>query len=207
MERKNTGLIIIILILSLLVFGLGAFIFYDKVLIKNNIKEDSVRSTTKKDNETSVSNSYSLFAKNLKSEISRYDSNNKSYQFVNNGIIEDGYKVYLNEKGSLYVNYFNKELSKKYKNYKIADNVLSFYVIETGQGGGNMLYFINEDGTVGSADTEYGVDYNNRITVNKNIGYRNIVSIINGAFGDGYTGISEPIFIDINGNIFSENLK
>ena len=38
-------------------------------------------------------------------------------------------EISINEKGCLYVRYFNKELNDKYGKYKIADNVLSFYVI------------------------------------------------------------------------------
>ena len=68
-----------------------------------------------------------------------------------------------------------------------------------------MLYFINEDGTVGKADAEYRM--NNEISVIKDIGYKNIVSIISGTFGDEFTGYHGPIFIDINGRIYSEAFK
>ena len=68
-----------------------------------------------------------------------------------------------------------------------------------------MLYFINEDGTVGKADTEYRM--NDNISVIKDIGYKNIVSIISGTFGDEFTGYHGPIFIDINGKIYSEAFK
>lgn len=211
MEKKNTGLVILVIVLLVALLGTSGFIVYDKVLSKktvenidvNNTNNDVINNNEEKNND----NSYQIFADNLKDQISKYNSNNQSYQYINNDIVKGGYVVYLNEKGSLFVKYFDKELNDKYGDYKIADNVLSFYAINVGQDVGNMLYFINEDGTVGSADTEYGIGTNNQITIKKDIGYRNIVSIVNGIFGDEYSGLHGPIFIDINGNIFSENLK
>ena len=76
-----------------------------------------------------------------------------------------------------------------------------------GQEKGYILYFINEDGTVGSADVEYGIINDNNITIKKDIGYKDIVSIVSGIFGDGYSGIHAPIFIDINGNVFTDNFE
>ena len=35
MEKKNTGLIVLVVVLSLLVVGLGGYIVYDKMLDKN----------------------------------------------------------------------------------------------------------------------------------------------------------------------------
>ncbi len=153
-----------------------------------------------------IKNDYQIFSKNLKSQLSKYDDNNLNRQFVNNDNVRYPYTVYLNENGSLFVKYSNDELNNKYGDYKITDNALSFYVIETGNGGMSLLYFINVDGTIGSADVEFISD-SNQITVKKDLGYKNIVSIVSGSFGDGYSGAQGPIFIDINGNIFSENLK
>lgn len=206
MEKKNNGLIIIIIILSLLVISLGGFIIYDKI---STNKSDENTSNSEKVNvqDKKTNNDYKLFANNLKSKFSKYDNNNKNYLYVNNGIVKDGYEVYLNEKQTLFVKYFNEEFNSKYGEYKIADNVLSFYVIAIGQGGGNMLYFINEDGTVGSANIEYEIGNNNQIEIKKDLGYKNIVSIVNGVFGDEISGTHSPIFIDINGNVFSDNFR
>lgn len=205
MENKNNGLIIIIIVLSLLVLGLGGFIIYDKVLtdkaIENNTNNEAAKSHDKQTS-ANTNNSYELFANNLKSQFSKYDDNNQNYLYVNSDIVKGGYEVYLNERQTLFVKYLNEELNAKYGEYKIADNVLSFYVIAAGQGGGNMLYFINEDGTVGSVNTEYEIGNDNQIIIKKDLGYKNIVSIINGAFDKKTSGANGPIFIDINGNIF-----
>ncbi len=197
MKSKNTRLLILTVVLFLIVVGLGGFIVYDKILNDKPIKTPN----------STDSNSYELFAQNLKNQFSKYDDNNQNYLYVSSDVVKDGYEVYLTKNQTLFVKYFNKEFNTKYGEYKIADNVLSFYVVASGQGGGNMLYFINEDGTVGSADTEYGINSNNQIIINKNIGYKNIVSVIGGIFGSEFSGVLGPIFIDINGNIFNENLK
>jgi hypothetical protein len=40
MEKKNTGLIVLVIVLSLLVVGLGGFIVYDKVLSNNEVENN-----------------------------------------------------------------------------------------------------------------------------------------------------------------------
>jgi len=197
---------IIITILIVIILGLGGYLVYDKV-VKNNKVEETNESVNVENNEQQEisENSYEIFANKLKTEFSKYNDSNKNYKYIENDFVPSGYRVYLNSNGSLYVEYNDATLDNKYGEYKIADNVLSFYVINTGQDVGNMVYFINEDGTVGSADTEFEID--NIIKVNKDLGYKNIVSVVSGSYSYGITGSNGPIFIDINGNIFSSNLK
>lgn len=191
---------VIITILVILVLGLGGYLVYDKIEGRNeSVNEEN------KEQQVVSDNNYQVFANKLKTEFSKYNDNNKNSQYVENDIVPAGYEVYLNSNGSLYVKYNDVTLNNKYGEYKIADNVLSFYVINTGQDIGNNVYFINQDGTVGSADTEYGIS--NTISVKNDIGYKNIVAVVSGSFNYDQTGTRGPIFIDINGNIFSENLK
>ena len=190
--KKKYKINLFIMVVFLVIFAsISTYLIYDKYYIR--------------DEQNQPENNYNIFAQSLKKELSKYDNNNYNYQSVTNEIVPDGYEISINEKGCLYVRYFNKELNDKYGKYKIADNVLSFYVINDGQNFGNMLYFINEDGTVGKADAEYRM--NNEISVIKDIGYKNIVSIISGTFGDEFTGYHGPIFIDIKGKIYSEAFK
>lgn len=191
MEKKYKTILFIMVVLLVIFASISTYLIYDKYYIR--------------DEQNQPENNYNIFAQNLKKELSKYDNNNYNYQRVTNEIVPDGYEISINEKGTLYVRYFNKELNDKYGKYKIADNVLSFYVINDGQNFGNMLYFINEDGTVGKASAEYRM--NDNISVIKDIGYKNIVSIISGTFGDEFTGYHGPIFIDINGKIYSEAFK
>lgn len=220
MENKKsmgTGITILIVILIVCVLGMGSFIVYDKAIMNNNVNSNEKNNNKNEENgvsskdynsEKNINNSYELFAENLKAQIS------KIYNESNDGEISswnDKYTIKMDKNRSLYITYHDSKLNKQFNNYKIADNILSYYVVQTGQGGGKTLYFINENGTVGSADIEYGVLYSTddvkQIPVKKDLGYKNIVSVIEAGFGVSVSGISEAIFIDINGNMFSSNLK
>lgn len=191
MEKKNNTLLILVIILSILVISLGGFIVIDK-MTNDNFQEEK--------NDKNENNNYEQFSNNLKKEISKYNEYAKNSQFVISKIIPDGYEVYLNNQQELFVKYYNSELNEKYGEYKISDNVLGFYIIPSGQDVGNSLYFINDDGTVGMSDVEYGIEMG-QISVRKDLGYKNIVSITSGSFSGEMSGIKKPIFIDINGNI------
>lgn len=205
MEKNNKRLMILIAILCVLILGLVFYITYDKI---SDVEKNENFVTDNKnellDNERE--NSYKVFANNLNSQFSKFDSNNYCYKKVESNIVDGGYSVWLDKDGNLFIKYFKDELNNLYGDYKIADKVLSFYIITSGNGGGNVLYFINSDGSVSQADVEYGIGNSNSIDVT-NIGYKNIVTIIEGTFGDGNTGVHGAIFIDIDGNIFSKNLK
>lgn len=208
-KNKNTGLVVIIVILLLAVIGLGGYIVYDKVL-KNSSNETENNDNKPSDNlkdtdqngQTTKNNNYQLFASNLKNEFSKYDEKNRPYLNVISTIGNGNFIIYLTENRELYIKYYNKD---KNAEHKIADNVLSFNAVTVGKGGGKMLYFINEDGTVGSADIEFGLE--KEITVKKDLGYKNIVSIVGGIFGDEENVINDVVFIDIDGNIYSDSIK
>lgn len=197
---------VVIAILAVLVLGMGGFLVYDKVIVKNEKTQDE--ETEKNLGESSENNNgkndYKIFSENLKNKISNI------YNETNDGEISSWYEKYsidLDKNRTIYITYHDENLNKKFGKYKLADNVLSYYIVQTGQGGDNTLYFINEDGTVGSANIDYpGYDNDNQISVKKDIGYKNIVTIIEGGFGISTSGIREPIFIDINGNMYSTNL-
>lgn len=153
-----------------------------------------------------IANNYQIFSQTMKKNISKYSTNDMANQFVDSSVVKDGYSVYMDGSGSLYIKFNNNDYISKFGNYKIADNILNFYVFEIGQDRMNTVFFINEDGTVGSADVDFGVN-NGSITVKKDLGYKNIVSVVSGAFGMDYSGAKDAIFIDINGNMFSKNFE
>lgn len=148
-------------------------------------------------------NNYQEFAKKIKENISKYDEHNYNYQYIENSFVKEGYNAYIDKKGSFYVYYFNSELEEKYGDIKIADNVLAFHKIRTGNDIGNTIYFIYENGNVGSVETEYNLFYEkNNLEINKDLGYKKIVTIINSRYGDEIAGAHGPIFIDIDGNFY-----
>jgi len=214
MDKKNGLSKLCIVFLIFVIGGLLGYIACDKM---SNDKSESKETSNKTESNSNVTtsntqeqtnNSYEIFANNFKKQFSKFNSNNMSAVTVTSDVIEDGYTVSLNEKQELFIEYANKALASKYGKAKLADKVLSFYVIEAGQGGGHDVYFIYEDGTVGCADVEYSIlDNVSTIPVKKVEEYKNIVSVVNGYFSAEHSSAMGPIFIDINGNMYSQNLK
>ena len=201
-NRSNSVIIIVLLLISV---GLGSFIFYDKVLDNETSKEKENNSqTVQNTNQEIQNNNYNVFSKNLKESLSKLNDSKRMYQSIRSEFVKGGYDVYLKENGSLYVKFYDSELNSKYNQYKLADNVLSFYIINVGQDTFNTLYFINQDGTVSYCNIESDVLNNNGITIKNDLEYKNIVSITSGVFGT-YSGAHGPFFIDIDGNVYSNN--
>ena len=89
---------------------------------------------------------------------------------------------------------------------KTISNVVNFYVTESGNGGCKSVICIKADGTI--TDVVLPCSDEDKMKVLENTSdYKNIVQIINGNFSDGYSGVADPIFIDIDGNMYSSNLN
>ena len=212
-KKINTNVGITIFFMAAVILVLADFIVLGYELnyvgYDNDSTEDSSTVVEEKcfDSEKTISeNSYYIFSNNMKEQVSaKYDSSNMQYEYIESDIVNNGYVVYLNQSGSLFIRYSDESLNMKFGDYKIADNVLSFYLITEGQDSGKNLYFINSDGTVGSADIEYGVVNNGVVNIKSDLGYKNIVSIVQGGFGLEFSGVHSAIFIDINGNMYNNN--
>ncbi len=104
MEKKNTGLIVLVVILSLLVVGLGSYIVCDKVLSKedNNINND-------------------------KCDISeKYDFVSMSgYYFKNENDSNPSYGLYLLKNGMFKIRYTNMSTYGYIGNYTIMGDTLT----------------------------------------------------------------------------------
>lgn len=187
-EKKiSAGVIVLIISLIALLVGCIGFISYDKFLNGNN-------------NSFQVEKLYSNFSNNLKLKMNeKYDDYKYNVSTINSKIISQWYEVRLNKNGTLYIKY-----EKENSNKKIAEQVLSFYLINSGQDERKTLFFIKYDGTVSSAEIE--VENSDSIKIENNIyNLKNIVSIVEGTFGNEFSGVNGPIFIDIEGNIYSYN--
>lgn len=209
--KKN---VLIFILGAIVFFGLGMgsyYLFFDKEdseEITKNVEEN--QNMDEEDNtisEQNTDNSYSIFADGLKNAMksNENDNNYNNYMYASNIDVcsNDGYEVFLQSDGSLYIKYIDESLNSKFGNYKLASDVLSFYLINVGQDLYKSLYFIKSDGTVSQALVNN--TSSNEISVVNNVGnYKNIVSIISGSFGK-ESSVFAPIFIDINGNMYSEN--
>lgn len=128
------------------------------------------------------------------------------YKLITNSYtLDDSYSIFINSNKNLFIKYNNEQLNDKYGEYKIADNVIDFYIIPVGNGGGNGLYFIYGDKTVGYADIEYSVLNDKDIEITKKLEYKNIISVIPWLYTDGISGAWGPAFIDDNGTIHKQD--
>lgn len=142
---------------------------------------------------------YSDFAEKMISERqSKFGDGILNRSTIESKIINSTYTVELSKDGELSVIY-SDELGSK----ALASNVLNYFLINVGQESGKVLYFINEDGTVGKvSNIEYHRISLDDVTVEKVENLSNIVMVTEGSFSDGMSGHRGPIFIDIDGSIF-----
>lgn len=143
---------------------------------------------------------YSEYSNKVKSHRSSMSDQGVSIMSgVQDSLVGD-YIVRLSKDGLLSIEYSNESSVRN-----ISDNVLSYYLINTGQDIGKTLFFIKEDGTVSKASIEYGYSALSDIEIEDNInGLKDIVTILDGSYSDGLSGSHGPIFIDINGNMYSK---
>lgn len=192
-NNKNNILVGISVLLVVFLIIAAGYIGYLKKEITKNDKPLRV-----------TENDYKIYANKLKEEEKKYTNDFYNQIIVESYCVEKSYKVNLDNNSQLSIEYYDNELNTKYQ--KIADNILSFFVIETGNGGCNTLYFINTDGTVGQANVETFLANNDgtgEITINKNIkNLKNIVYITSAINNATASATSNPIFIDINGNMY-----
>ena len=104
MEKKNTGLIVLVVILSLLVVGLGGYIVYDKVLSK----EDSNINNDKCD----ISEKYDFVSMS-------------GYYFKNENDSNPSYGLYLLKNGMFKIRYTNMSTYGYIGNYTIMGDTLT----------------------------------------------------------------------------------
>lgn len=125
---------------------------------------------------------YANFLKNAKSL--RQTSEMQKTVKVN----DTEYNIKLNKEGVLYV-----------EDKKLDTGVVVFYSLLVGNGGFESLYYVKEDGTLYTAGYSYDMYSGEEVKVKK-LDFKNIVSVIPGKA----LTASYPIFIDIDGNVYSE---
>jgi len=200
-RNEKKGLIGLIVILSILVVGLSSYLIYDKEL-KNKTNDDVA--TTDRENDITANNEqidntltdtdklYSEYLKKLKNNLEKFYTEHDAEIRINNKFANgEPYSIAIDKEGILM-------LSTIEKNYKISNNVLKIFLIDVGNGGYKSLYFIKEDGTLNYFCVDCILDDGVNVEKSK---YKNIVNVVNSAFGITYSGAYGPIFIDIEGNV------
>ena len=210
-----------IIILVILILALGGYICYDKFYLdkKDNNKivetnKDCETTTNEnKENTTTTSNSFSLFAKTLKENRAKQKAKDQKYNLTLEGDRnylpnEDNYlTVLLDYDGTLSVKY--KGEYQKY-NTTIDTNVLFYKIITSGNGGYKSLLYVKEDGKLYISHVEYDpYSENKKAESEVEEGYQDIVLISEELINEGATGFIDTVLTDINGKIyyFSERAK
>jgi len=224
MEEKNAkGKNIVIGILSVLLIITVVYIGYDKIINKDNdinnkiVENNSTNNENMHNNETNINDneensttqesqniSFDTFKNNIKKGMAKCSWGVYSTETDTSHYGIYSYRVILTNEMNLVLIFEDKELNKKYGNYKITDGVLGFHLAISGPGGERKLYFINEDGTLGYASIDSLINNGKLDIVKKMDGYKDIVSIIQGSY-DNTGRTNEPLFIDINGNVFENS--
>ena len=230
-ESKGMSLIVFTVVLAVLVvLAVGVIVYLlnnpvkEKVAIQNptgaqsnlgrietnvqNTKEPVTNNETKVEivkEKMTADERYKIFADNLKKEVSKYgDTAN-----IQGAVADDiGYEVRLKSNGDLSLRLWDEELNRKYGTESLAKNVIAFSIIDVGQDSDwHCIYFINADGTVGYASMD-SVIYEGKGEIkieNKIAGLKNIVAILSGGVDLNTSGALTPLFVDIDGNLFTEN--
>ena len=206
MEKKNTGLIITIVVLVVLLLGLGGYVCYDKFYLDKN--GDDVSKVDNKNND----NSFDVYAKALKAnKVKKMQDDSKNNISTNADVYNSAngdigyYSVLLTDDGKLSVSY-DKDSLKKYDT-TIDSNVLFYELVNFGNGGYKTLLYVKEDGRLYNASVEYDVYSENKKAVGSLYGdYKDIVLIRQvGRLdkSDGVTtGFKDLELVDINGNTY-----
>ena len=216
--HKSTGLIIAAIIFAILaIAGIAAAIYFfidsnNKAtdLAKLKAELDRIKQETSaeiiEENETivieptgSADQVFSKYSETLLASIKRF----RPGQHFKGGSLGE-YFAYIDSNADLYINKNGEQYNK------VASDVLDFSLSPLGNGGANVLYFVDKDGNVSETADLYGIDLTNIASNIRKIGQlKNIISINFGSSPladdnnqplEGGGGIS-PRFIDINGNV------
>ena len=199
--KKN----IFIIILAFLVVGLGGFIAYDNFFKPNTkceVKETKISKTTKTSDER-----YKEYLTNLSKNIEKKYKNSNDLDDISNTStyknedINESYTIKINQSKDLLLTVNRGMVDSKYTNYKLDGDVVSFYRVHTGNGGYYSIYYITEEGKVYSISLDKYLYENTDIVSNEVKDVKNIIEVKEGTGAAGF-----PIFVDIDGNMFTPNV-
>lgn len=205
MEKKNTGLIVITVILSILVLGLGGFIVYDKCLRNKN--DDKPITNNNKDDTNDVLYKYSLSNRKYVQQsadnnclLTMVDTNGGAYilqwgptEHIDKEILDN-----LDKALSPYVKTPLKASDDSFEDentlnaYKIqGDDFLASYFVHSKNDNNEYCILIRKDGTLSYFST-YDIYYKGEFNLKNIDNVKNVISI-----GDNqYTGMPFAITFD-----------
>lgn len=156
MEKKNIGLIVLVIILFLLVLGLGGFIVYDKVLSNNEIEnnENNNSEVDNNQNESKLLSNEEALAEGKR----LYDKANDIYETwvlipycgLTHGEAKGDRVETLGDAGSGNGDYFKSNFTsfedlKNYLKQWLSDDIVNEKVVKTSESNGEIHYNYVED--------------------------------------------------------------
>ena len=160
-------------------------------------KEDKqLENNTTNTTETTADEMYKEYIANLKENMSKKLSKNTTIEIRGEDWESGEYYVELNHGNELYVH------GAADTEFEVATDVVQTFLVESGQSGNSLLYYIKTDGNLYMVNPA-SILSGEKITPKKQE-YKNIINVVHGNFSDDESGYQAPIFIDIEGNIVEE---
>ncbi|MBQ3475208.1 MAG: hypothetical protein IJH20_03465 [Bacilli bacterium] len=223
MENKKSGKgLIITLVVLLIAFAACAVLLFTGVVKSPMVKcEEKVveKTSTKTDDDAKKSSTtektaderYKEYVSNLASEIKAYYNNSKGRTTSLSSYASDSFKVYydvysgfgsyrlsISNNLELLMDASNPNNEELYSKYKLADNVVAYFVKHLGNGVPSTLYYITSDAKLHSIEVETTLSQGSKDFTAKDLDKKNIVNIEQATFVD--AGGEDVLFIDIDGN-------
>ena len=203
MEKKKSifgdflkALMFICLSIILVLSGYAARKYYDirKVEKENNGAIQNEK-TTNNSTEKTADEMYKEYIANLKENISKNLTKNTSMQYRGEDLGTNvDYYIELTHDYELYLH------GAADTEFEISKDVVQAFLVESGNGGTGVIYFVKTDGNL---YVSYPSQiFNQEEASVKKTDYKNIVNVVSGNFSDAESGYHDPIFIDIEGNVF-----
>lgn len=222
-KKKNTGFVVLIVILSILVVGLASYIIYDKFVDTNESQNNNVEEELSDKDNNEIINERKGQVLNTKIGTIIISENGDVYYAPYEKWAEyEDYELNFDEKDEEIIGHYKtyvvtnyihdiySEADKNFKGYKIPLNNIKYaYEFKFGQDVNISILFINDKGQV-SELFAYNVGQTSKTNVilNKNIGdFKNIVNIVSNY--DSMKLRTNAILIDAYGNeyIYEGNLN
>lgn len=222
MEKKNTALVVLVVILSLLVGTLGGYLISDKLV--NNKNNNQINKPNDQDQNQDVTpepsmSAYEKFVLEYKKSMKESIDTNTSENAEIFSWVPDNSKqiknITLKKDGTATINYYSSSYKEKYPNGQVLNGKYIILDVESvGNGGFYMYFLVKEDGSV-TAINEFSGNGNNELNIEENYNnYKEITSIkdyihtndIDNQEYDKYVKLDKNkdglVFTDINGNTY-----
>lgn len=212
-EKENLSTLTIVLILLVVVFAASTAILFKLSTKEAKLSSDSKCTNINKANEGNINtveikaNNYRDYINNLENNIHEYFKKNPNIDGFSSFVYNSGnggYRLKINKNLELIADNASGEYSSALSGeYKIADNVVSFFRIHTGNGLFHTIYYINKDGNLFSVNFEEGLESRDMTGIKTEaLKLDNVVNVVTGTYPD--DDAERALFVTIDGKVLTE---